>query len=119
MPNPLRDRPVAQTQLAEARAQISAGRALIMAALEEAWSRVLEGHKATRDHKIALQLAATHGTRAAAEAIDLIHAAVEQGDESRLRRPYLISARRRAIAGSLRRVGSFESAFSTSTWMLA
>ena len=73
---PLRDRSVAQSQLAEARATIEAGRASVMSALENVWAWALDGYKATGDHKISLQLASTYGTQAAATAVDLIHAAV-------------------------------------------
>ena len=76
MVNPLRDRSVAQSQLAEARATIEAGRASVMSALENVWAWALDGYKATDGHKISLQLASTYGTQAAATAVALIHAAV-------------------------------------------
>jgi alkylation response protein AidB-like acyl-CoA dehydrogenase len=71
---PLRERPVVQSQLARAEADLGAARAYAYEALEEAWKSALEGEWITTEQKVKLQLATSHGVLAAARAVDLAFA---------------------------------------------
>ena len=71
---PLRERPVVQSQLARAEADLGAARAYVHEALQEAWNSALEGKWITDSQKVKLQLATSHGALAAARAVDLIFA---------------------------------------------
>ncbi|MDE2930702.1 MAG: acyl-CoA dehydrogenase family protein [Chloroflexota bacterium] len=66
------DRPVAQSQLAQARAKLDAARAYLFSSIETLWECVAQGQTPTQEHKMDLQLAGSFGTQAAAEAIELI-----------------------------------------------
>lgn len=74
-PSPLRERPVAQAQVAEAEAKLGAARAFLHEAHREFWDDAVRGQLIPQDQKNKIQLAATHGVKAAAEAVDLVHAA--------------------------------------------
>jgi alkylation response protein AidB-like acyl-CoA dehydrogenase len=71
----LADRGVVQSQVAEAEAKLGAARAYFYEALEEMWDRAVEGRMIDMPHKIKIQLATTHALLAAAEVVDLVHAA--------------------------------------------
>jgi alkylation response protein AidB-like acyl-CoA dehydrogenase len=71
----LRDRGVVQSQIAQAEARLGAARAYLYQSLEEAWDEAVQGRRIDMPHKLRVQLAATHAVHAAAEAVDLVHAA--------------------------------------------
>jgi alkylation response protein AidB-like acyl-CoA dehydrogenase len=71
----LRDRPIVQSQIAQAEAKLGAARAYLYEGLQQVWEGAMQGRTITVPHKIKLQLAAIHGIIASAEAVDLVHAA--------------------------------------------
>ena len=71
----LRDRPVVQQQLARAEGKLSAGRAFFHSAYDHVWKQTLEGRSLEMADRARCQLAASHAVLAAAEAVDLVHAA--------------------------------------------
>jgi len=73
---PLRDRSVVAAQLARAEAVSGAARAYLHRTLDEVYAVAVAGRPITMVHKVAVQLAATNTVLAAAEAVDLVHAAV-------------------------------------------
>jgi alkylation response protein AidB-like acyl-CoA dehydrogenase len=70
----LRERPVIQSQLARAEAELGAARAYVYEALADAWGSALQGEWISAEQKVKLQLATSHGILAAARAVDLIFA---------------------------------------------
>ncbi len=66
------DRPVAQSQLARARAKLDAARAYLFSSIDELWECVVQGKAPTQEHKMDLQLAGSFGTQAAGEVIELV-----------------------------------------------
>jgi len=70
------DRPVAQAQLAEAKAKIVAARLYLRQVMDDIWEEAVSGHRTSSEFKVALQLAACHGTKAAGEALDLVYGVV-------------------------------------------
>lgn len=71
----LRERSVVQSQIAQAEARLGAARAYLYEVLQQVWDRAVEGETITLQQKVKVQLAATHAVAAAAEAVDLVHAA--------------------------------------------
>jgi alkylation response protein AidB-like acyl-CoA dehydrogenase len=71
----LGERSVVQSQIAQAEAKLGAARAYLYEALQQVWGRAVEGEAITLQQKVKIQLAATHAVAAAAEAVDLAHAA--------------------------------------------
>jgi alkylation response protein AidB-like acyl-CoA dehydrogenase len=71
---PLRERPVVQSQVARAEAELGAARAYVYEALADAWASGLQGEWISEAQKVKLQLATSHGILAAARAVDLIFA---------------------------------------------
>jgi alkylation response protein AidB-like acyl-CoA dehydrogenase len=71
----LRERSVVQSQIAQAEAKLGAARAYLYEALQRVWDGAVQGQAITRQQKLTIQLAATHAVLAAAEAVDLVHAA--------------------------------------------
>ncbi len=74
-PSPLRERSVAQFQVAQAEAKLGAARAYLYEALSEAWESGVAGRFIDLPQKRKLQLAAINAAASAAEAVDLVHAA--------------------------------------------
>jgi alkylation response protein AidB-like acyl-CoA dehydrogenase len=72
---PLKDRSIVQAQIGRAEATLGAARAYLYQSLQETWNEAVTGRVIDMPHKIRLQLAATHAVTAAAEAVDLVHAA--------------------------------------------
>jgi alkylation response protein AidB-like acyl-CoA dehydrogenase len=70
---PLRERVMAQSQLAQAQAQLGAARAYLHEALDEAWQAALAGEALTVAHRMKLQLAACHAAQEAADVVRLVH----------------------------------------------
>lgn len=71
----LRDRPLVQTRVAEAEANLSAARAYVQAAVGELWARASQGQP-DLDAVAQARLAITHGMHASARSVDLVfHAA--------------------------------------------
>jgi alkylation response protein AidB-like acyl-CoA dehydrogenase len=68
-------RQAVQRQVAEAESTLNAGRALLHATFGRAWAVASDGAPITLEHKMQMQLAATHGVACAAKAVDLVHAA--------------------------------------------
>jgi alkylation response protein AidB-like acyl-CoA dehydrogenase len=71
----LRDRPVVQSQVAQAEAKLGAARAYLYEGLQQVWEGAVQGQTINTQQKIQLQLAATHAIVASAEVVDLVHAA--------------------------------------------
>jgi alkylation response protein AidB-like acyl-CoA dehydrogenase len=110
----LRDRSVVQSQVAQAEAKLGAARAYLYESLQQVWDGAVEGQTITGQHKIKVQLAATHAVVASAEVVDLVHAAAGTTairNEHRLQRHFrdvhtitqhgFISASRYESAGQL------------------
>lgn len=74
--SPLCQRSVAQSQAAQAEAKLGAARAYVYEALREVFDNAVAGQFVGIKHKIKVELAAIHAAIAAAEAVDLVHAAV-------------------------------------------
>jgi alkylation response protein AidB-like acyl-CoA dehydrogenase len=72
---PLKDRSIVQAQIGRAEAALGAARAYLYQALQETWDEAVKGNLIDMPHKTKLQLAATHAVSAAAEAVNLVHAA--------------------------------------------
>lgn len=72
MPAAIGDRPVAQAQLAEAKGKIEASRVYLAHALENLWANAAAGQAPNDEQKYTVQIASSHGTKAAGEAINLI-----------------------------------------------
>jgi len=68
-------RQVAQRQVAEAESTLSAGRAFLYETFGKIWAAAVDGSPITLEHKMKMQLAATHSVMCAAKAVDLVHAA--------------------------------------------
>jgi indole-3-acetate monooxygenase len=81
----LRDRSVVQSQLGQAEAKLGAARAYLHDVFDRAYADAVKGKSITMEYKCKAQLAATHAILAAAEAVDLVHAAV---GASGIRREY-------------------------------
>ena len=73
--SPLCKRSVAQFQAAEAEAKLGAARAYAYEALREVFDNAVAGQFVRMQHKMKVELAAIHAEIAAAEAVDLVHAA--------------------------------------------
>ncbi len=73
--SPLRERSVAQTQVARAEAKLGAARAYLYESLQEAYQGGVAGRFIELPQKWKVQLAAVSAAAAAAEAVDLVHAA--------------------------------------------
>jgi alkylation response protein AidB-like acyl-CoA dehydrogenase len=75
MPAPLRERSSAQTQVALAEAKLGGARAYFYEALREAFESGIAGRFIDLPQKCKVQLAAVNAAAAAAETVDLVHAA--------------------------------------------
>jgi alkylation response protein AidB-like acyl-CoA dehydrogenase len=75
MPSPLRQRAMAQFQAGQAEAKLGAARAYLDESLREAWENAVAGHFITSPQKWKVQLASVHAAQAAAEVVQLVHAA--------------------------------------------
>ena len=111
-PSPLRERPVAQSQVAEAEAKLGAARAYLYEAFEEFWSEAEQGHMLPQKQKDKILLASTHGMQAAAEAVDLVHKAAgtssirrEKGIERHFRDVHVVTQHAFTSAGRFQSVG--------------
>jgi indole-3-acetate monooxygenase len=71
---PLKERSIVQAQIGRAEAALGAARAYLYQSLQETWNEAEKGRVIDMPHKIKVQLAATHASTAAAEAVDLVHA---------------------------------------------
>jgi alkylation response protein AidB-like acyl-CoA dehydrogenase len=71
----LRERPVAQSQIAQAEALLGAARAYLYESLRDTWPDTVRGRWITAAQKMKMQLAATHAVVASAQVVDLVHAA--------------------------------------------
>ncbi len=74
-PGPLRERSVAQMQLARAEAKLGAARAYLSETLRDAWQSGVAGRFVDLQQKHRIQRASIHAAEASAEAVDLVHAA--------------------------------------------
>jgi len=72
----LKDRPIVQSDLAQAEAALAASRAYLYHVFEDAWETALSDRPISIELKGRMQLAATHAVFRAAEAVDRIHAVV-------------------------------------------
>ena len=73
--NPLKERHVAQAQLAQAEATLGAGRAYLYEVLDETWDWVNAGNTITMEQKLKMQLAATHAVQSSVQAVNLVRGA--------------------------------------------
>jgi alkylation response protein AidB-like acyl-CoA dehydrogenase len=71
----LGQRQVVQRQLAEAEAILGAGRAYLYETFRDIWEAMVEGAELDLAQKLRMQLAATHAMQAAAQVVNLVHAA--------------------------------------------
>lgn len=71
----LRERPLFQTQLAQAVALVHSARAWLHAVITKAWEKTVHGEKAPFEERAELLLAATNATRSAAAAVELAYTA--------------------------------------------
>jgi len=72
----LRDRPLVQARVAEAEAILSAGRAYLLVAVSDLWTRASRGESDLDAAIVQARLAITHGMHEAVRAVDLVfHAA--------------------------------------------
>jgi alkylation response protein AidB-like acyl-CoA dehydrogenase len=71
----LRERPVAQSQVAQAEALLGAARAYLYESLRDVWEGAVRGEWIKPPQKVKVQLAACHAIVASAQAVDLVHAA--------------------------------------------
>jgi len=69
------ERPVVQTQAAEAEALVCAARAYLHESVRQAWESALQGQMIDREQKINIQLAASFAMEASAKAVRLVHTA--------------------------------------------
>ena len=75
MPSSLSQRSLAQSQVAQAEAMLGAARAYLYEALREVWENAVAGRFVEMQQKTKVELAAIHAAEAAADAVDLVHAA--------------------------------------------
>ena len=68
----LGERPVVQSQLAQAEAMVGAARAYLYESLDEAHESALEGHLINEQQKIKMHLATSYAIRSSADAVDLV-----------------------------------------------
>jgi alkylation response protein AidB-like acyl-CoA dehydrogenase len=71
----LRERPVVQSQAAEAEALVCAARAYLHESLRQAWESAAQGDMISREQKVSIQLAASFAMEASAKAVRLVHTA--------------------------------------------
>jgi indole-3-acetate monooxygenase len=71
----LHERPLFQTQLAQAVALVNSGRAWLHAVISKVWEKTLRGERASVQERAECLLAATNATRSAAAAIELAYTA--------------------------------------------
>ena len=76
MPATVGDRPVAQAQLAEAKGKIDGARLYLKKTIEDLWRNAVSGNTPSNELKTSLQIAASHGTKAAGDALSLIYEVV-------------------------------------------
>jgi alkylation response protein AidB-like acyl-CoA dehydrogenase len=69
------ERPIVQTQAAEAEALVCAARAYLHDSVRQAWETALQGQIIDREQKINIQLAASFAMEASAKAVRLVHTA--------------------------------------------
>lgn len=68
----LGERPVVQTQVAEAQALVGASRAYLHESLNEAYDTALRGNLLSQEEKVKVQLATIYAIRASADAVNLV-----------------------------------------------
>lgn len=81
----LRERPLAQSNAAQAEALWGSGRAYLYEALREGWETAVTGQMLSLEQKMKIQLATSHAIRTAADAVDLVH---EVAGSSAIRNEY-------------------------------
>jgi alkylation response protein AidB-like acyl-CoA dehydrogenase len=69
----VRDRAIAQHLLAEAEAELRAGRAFMYEAAHEIWDTMVRGDAATMQQRANLRLACVHATNASVKAVDIAY----------------------------------------------
>jgi alkylation response protein AidB-like acyl-CoA dehydrogenase len=72
-PAVLRDKPIAQMQIARAEALVRAARAYLFAAIEEQWDEVVSGAPPTLEKRAAVRMACTFAAESCAEAVDIVY----------------------------------------------
>ncbi len=88
---PLSQRASVQLQVAQAEAQLRAGRALLFQTVQDVWDRVVAGQTISHRDRALLRLSACHAASASAQAIDLMYQAAGTGaiwDTSPLQRHF-------------------------------
>lgn len=87
----LNQRAVIQLQVAQAEAQLRAGRAFMLQTVQDVWDRVVAGQKISQRDRALLRLSACHATTASTQTIDLMYQAAGTGaiwDTSPLQRHF-------------------------------
>ena len=87
----LSQRAVIQLEVAQAEAQLRAGRACMFEPVQDVWGRVVAGQPISQRHRALLRLSACHATTASAQTIDLMYQAAGTGaiwDTSPLQRHF-------------------------------
>jgi alkylation response protein AidB-like acyl-CoA dehydrogenase len=114
MPSALSQRSVAQYQVAQAEAKLGAARAYLYEALREVYENAVAGRFVAMQHKMKVELAAVHAAIAAAEAVDLVHAAAgssgireELGFERHFRDVHVITQHAYSSASRYESVGKY------------
>jgi alkylation response protein AidB-like acyl-CoA dehydrogenase len=69
----VKDRAIAQHLLAEAEAELRAGRAFMYEAAHEIWETLLRGDTATMQQRAMLRLSCVHATNASVKAVDIAY----------------------------------------------
>lgn len=69
----LRDRPIAQFQIARAEALVRGARAVVFEAIREQWEEIKLGRPPSLEKRIGIRLACTFAGESCAEAVDLVH----------------------------------------------
>ena len=69
----LRDKPLAQADLARAEALVGAGRAYLWSELGAMWDSVVKGNATRLEDRAKVRLAAVHATQCAIQAVDIIY----------------------------------------------
>ena len=87
----LSQRAAVQLQVAQAEAQLRAGRAFLFQTVQDVWDRVVAGQKISQRDRAILRLSACHAATASAQTIDLMYQAAGTGaiwDTSPLQRHF-------------------------------
>ena len=72
-PSTLRDKPIAQSEIARAEALVRASRAYLLAAIEDQWDEVGSGAPPSMEKRAGVRMACTFAAQSCAEAVGIVH----------------------------------------------